>query len=169
VTQAKPSKTERKRAQLARQELGERLIGLDADELRALPIDERLYDAVIDAAAMRARGALRRQKQLIGKLMRNADVDAIRLALETGGADDQLAKRLFADAEAWRDRVVAEGAPAIAALRANVNEVDGSLESLIDDLRVARNERSEKHLRRQIFRTIHAALLAQARDDRISR
>ena len=73
MTQAKPSKSERKREQLARQELGERLIGLDDVELRALPIDARLRDAISEAAKMRARGALRRQKQLIGKLMRDAD------------------------------------------------------------------------------------------------
>ena len=70
MTQPKPSKSARKREQLELQQLGERLIDLSADELEALPIDERLRDAVLAASKMRAHGALRRQKQLIGKLMR---------------------------------------------------------------------------------------------------
>jgi len=80
VTQPKPSKSARKREQLELQALGEQLIGLSADELSALPIDERLREAVIAAAKIRSHGALRRQKQLIGKLMRHCDPEPIRHA-----------------------------------------------------------------------------------------
>ena len=169
MTHAKPSKSERKREQLARQELGERLIGLDDAELRALPIDARLRDAISEAAKMRARGALRRQKQLIGKLMRDADADAIQLALDTSGAAERISRRVFADAEAWRDRVIAEGARAVHHLRACVPDIDETIDGLVSELGSAQSERSAKHLRRQIFRVIHAALLAQAQNDRISR
>ena len=169
MTQANPSKTEQKREQLARQELGERLIGLTADELGALPIDERLRDAVTQAASMRSHGALRRQKQFIGKLMRRADVCAIRRALDAQGEGDRLSRRVFADAEAWRDRVIDDGASAIVELRAVAGNVDTTLDTLIRKLRATKNQRTAKHLRRQIFRLIHAALMAQAQDDRISR
>ena len=169
MTQAKPSKTARKREQLALQELGEQLIVLSADELHALPIDERLRDAVTEAAALRSHSALRRQKRLIGKLMRNVDATAIRRALNARDASVRRARRVFADAEAWRDRVIEDGAPAVAALRTAAGDVDTALESLLGELRATRNERTAKHLRRQIFRAIHAALMAQAQDDRISR
>lgn len=169
MNQAKPSKSERKREQLARQELGERLIGLDAEELRALPIDARLRDAITDAATMRARGALRRQKQLIGRLMRDADADAIQLALDKNSVADRISRRVFADAEAWRDRVIAEGAPAVEELSARVPDIDETLDGLVSELRSVRNERPAKHLRRQIFRAIHSALLARAQNDRIPR
>ena len=97
MTQPKPSKSARKREQLELQQLGERLIDLSADELEALPIDERLRDAVLAASKMRAHGALRRQKQLIGKLMRSCDPEPIRHALAAREVDDRLAKRVFAD------------------------------------------------------------------------
>lgn len=168
MTQAKPSKTERKREQLALQELGERLIGLTAEELRALPLDDRLLEAVTDAAGMHARGALRRQKQLIGKLMRDADASAIRRALDNREAGDRLARRIFANAEAWRDRVIGGGAAVVAEFNTVVGTSETGLDNLIIELQSTVDERAASHLRRQIFRTIHAALMAQARNDRIS-
>ena len=114
MTQAKPSKTALKRQHLELQELGERMIGMDARVLDELPLDDRLRDAVRAAASMRGRGALRRQKQLIGKLMRNADAGAIHAALDARAADDRVAKRIFANAERWRDRIARGDAEAIA-------------------------------------------------------
>jgi ribosome-associated protein len=169
VAHAKPSKTARKKEQLALQDLGERLIGLSAEELAALPIDETLRNAVSAAASINSRGALRRQKQLIGKLMRHSDATEIQRALDAGNAEQRLARRVFADAESWRDRVIEGGGQAVADFRATVADVDETLDSLLRELRATRNERTAKHLRRKIFRVIHTALAAEAQDDRISR
>ena len=169
MTQPKPSKSARKREQLELQQLGERLIGLSADELNALPIDERLRDAVIAAAKIRAHGALRRQKQLIGKLMRNFDPDPIRKALYAREADDQLAKRVFADAERWRDRITSGGDEAVEEFCRQSGAAPEPLTDLLGRIRTAPGERVEKGLRRQLFREIHGALIGAARDDRISR
>ncbi|NIN40241.1 MAG: DUF615 domain-containing protein, partial [Gammaproteobacteria bacterium] len=113
MTQSKPSKSARKRAQFELQQLGEQLIELSPEELRALPIEERLLEAVLAATKIRAHGALRRQKQLIGKLMRSCDPEPIQRALDARGAEDRRAKRVFADAERWRDRIASEGGDAI--------------------------------------------------------
>jgi ribosome-associated protein len=79
----KPSKSARKRAYLALQKLGEELITLRDSELRSLPLDEELLDAVLEAQTIKAHGALRRQKQYIGKLMgRIDDAEPIREALQ---------------------------------------------------------------------------------------
>lgn len=79
----KPSKSARKRAYLALQKLGEELISLRDSDLRSLPLDEELLDAVLEAQSIKAHGALRRQKQYIGKLMgRIDDPELIRAALE---------------------------------------------------------------------------------------
>jgi ribosome-associated protein len=169
VTRTKPSKTARKREQLLLQELGERLIGLTADELQELPLDERLTDAVLDASAITAKGALRRQKQLIGKLMRDADADAIRRTLDARNADDRIAKRAFADAERWRDRIVSEGHAAIEEYATATGSDIESLGQLLNELQRAMNERVAKNIRRRIFQNIHGALLVRARDDRIPR
>jgi ribosome-associated protein len=78
----RPSKSSRKRAAHAAQALGERLIALKESDLVRLPIPETLLDAVRDARRIKARGGLSRQKQYIGKLMRDLDAAAIEDALE---------------------------------------------------------------------------------------
>lgn len=77
----KPSKSARKREHIALQKLGEELISLRESEIEALPIDDDLREAVLEARRISANGALRRQKQYIGKLMRQVDPEPIRAAL----------------------------------------------------------------------------------------
>ncbi|MDJ0712063.1 MAG: ribosome biogenesis factor YjgA [Woeseiaceae bacterium] len=83
MDETKPSKSARKRAYLALQKLGEELITLRETDLQAVPLDEDLLEAVLEARRMKKHGALRRQKQFIGKLMgRLDDPEPIREALE---------------------------------------------------------------------------------------
>jgi ribosome-associated protein len=82
VDDTKPSKSARKRAYLALQKLGEELVALREADLHAMPLDEELRDAVMEARRIKAHGALRRQKQYIGKLMGRVDPEPIREALE---------------------------------------------------------------------------------------
>jgi len=83
VDDTKPSKSAMKREHLARQKLGEELITLRDADLRSLPLEEDLLEAVVDARGMKSHGALRRQKQYIGKVMRHVDPEPIRAALES--------------------------------------------------------------------------------------
>ncbi|HYP80929.1 MAG TPA: ribosome biogenesis factor YjgA [Steroidobacteraceae bacterium] len=76
-----PSKSSRKRAALALQKLGERLVAMRAAERVKLPLGEALTEAILEAQRIRSRGALARQFQYIGKLMRNEDVAAIEAAI----------------------------------------------------------------------------------------
>ena len=55
---------------------------LRESDLQAMPLDEDLRDAVMEARRMKSHGALRRQKQYIGKLMGRVDPEPIREALE---------------------------------------------------------------------------------------
>jgi ribosome-associated protein len=82
VTELKPSKSARKREHLALQKLGEELITIRRSDLDSLPLDDALRDAVREAGEIKAHGALRRQKQYIGKLMRNIDPEPIRAGLQ---------------------------------------------------------------------------------------
>jgi len=68
-----PSKSARKRAAAAAQQLGERLIELGDAELAALPLPDILREAVRAARGMR-RGTRGRQLQYIGRLMRDDEV-----------------------------------------------------------------------------------------------
>src|SRR3954463_11105133 len=77
----RPSKSARKREASAAQDLGTRLIALKESDLRALNLDERLLDAILLAKRITARGGLARQRQYIGKLMRDVDTLPIEAAL----------------------------------------------------------------------------------------
>lgn len=81
MTETKPSKSARKREYLALQKLGEELITLKQSDLYSLPLDDDLRLAVTEARQIKARGALRRQKQYIGKLMRHIDPKPLRSEL----------------------------------------------------------------------------------------
>ena len=81
MDETKPSKSARKREYLALQKLGEELIPLQESDLRAMGLGEDLLDAILEARHMSKRGALRRQKQYIGKLMNRVDPEPIREAL----------------------------------------------------------------------------------------
>ena len=81
MDETKPSKSERKREHLALQKLGEALIPLQEQDLRAMDLDEELLEAVLQAKRISKRGALRRQKQYIGKLMGRLDPEPVRTAL----------------------------------------------------------------------------------------
>ena len=72
-----PRKSARKRAAHAAQALGERLIALKDSDLLALNLPEVLLQAVREAKRIKARGGLARQKQFIGKLMRELDTATI--------------------------------------------------------------------------------------------
>lgn len=77
-----PSKSSRKRAAHAMQKLGEHLVRLREQERAQLPLSDTLREAIAEARRLTSRGALARQFQYIGKLMRDEDVPAIEAALD---------------------------------------------------------------------------------------
>ena len=163
MTDPKPSKSARKRQLLELQQLGEQLIDLSDAELDSFTLDDRIVDAVRAARSIRSHGALRRQKQLIGKLMRDLDPEPIRAGLTALRADDLAAKRLFHHAEKWRDRLLREGSPALTAFEQETGATDSGLAELLADYDVAISDRAETTLRRKIFRRVHEILVKIAR------
>ena len=104
----RPSKTRRKIASHELQSLGESLLEFGDDHLATLGLDEPLLDALRTARRMRSHEARRRQLQLIGKLMRSADVELARAAVaerQLGRARDSLALH---EAERWRAELIAD-------------------------------------------------------------
>jgi ribosome-associated protein len=76
-----PSKSARKREAHALQKLGEALVKMRQPDLDRLPLPENLREAIDEARRLTHRGALSRQRQYIGKLMREVDVEPIEAAL----------------------------------------------------------------------------------------
>ena len=108
----RPSKTRRKEASHELQSLGAALVELSDDRLAGLGLAEPLLDAIHAFRRIRSHEARRRQMQLIGKLMRSADVEPLRQAvnkLQLGRAQDSLALH---QAERWRAELIADDAAA---------------------------------------------------------
>lgn len=77
------SKTQRKKEAHAQQELGERLTQLPNHVLEGLPLSEVLRTAIAEFKRLPPkRGAIKRQLQFIGKLMRDCDAEAIAAQLD---------------------------------------------------------------------------------------
>jgi len=112
----RPSKSARKRAAHAAQALGEALLRLGDAELERLDLPESLIEALRAARRITSRAAALRQRQYIGKLMREVDPQPIHAALdavrERAARDTERFKRI----ENWRARLIAEGEPALAEL-----------------------------------------------------
>lgn len=154
-----PSKSQRKRDADELQDLGVRLTELGPAELDALPLPENLRDAIDLAKRITAHGGLYRQRQYIGKLMRKADVGAIRAALESRDLERRLAAREFHRIETWRDRLVAEGEPAIEALVASEPRLNAKrLRTLVAEARAQRDAGRPPAAARALFKFLRDAL-----------
>jgi ribosome-associated protein len=122
----RPSKSARKRAAQAAQELGEALLGLRDAELTALKLPEILTEAIRAARSIRSRAGGARQRQYIGKLMRGVELEPIRAALAAHSARAARETERFKRISAWRERLIAEGATALAELARWRPDIDGA-------------------------------------------
>lgn len=105
----RPSRSQRKREVLALQDLGEILVDLPPAQLKKLPLDPKLAEAITTAQNLKSREAIRRQLQYIGKLMRNIDPQPIEEAIAKIQDKNRQGKAQFHQIEKWRDRFIGEG------------------------------------------------------------
>lgn len=103
------SKTQRKHECDDMQRLGEALITLRISELNELDLPDILLNAIEDAHKISQRGALKRQKQYIGKVMRSVDFDDIQKQYDNLLHKHDLNNAHFKRLEKWRDRIIEEG------------------------------------------------------------
>ena len=136
------SKSQAKRDVEEMQKLGGKLVKLSQKILQKFNLDERLLDAILLAQTIHSNSAGRRQIQLIGKLMRHADIDAIRLQYESYQNQAVEGNAHFHKLESWRDRLLIEGDAAINELLKQYPELDRS--RLRQLLRNAKKD-SEQH------------------------
>lgn len=154
-----PTKGELKREAQSLQRLGEELIAAPATVLESLALPEKLVDAVRLARRITSRAALARQKQFVGKLMRQIDAEPIRAALAAREEERRLAARRLHRVERWRERVLEEGDAAIEALAAEVPGIDAAaLRSLAGRARRERASGRSSAASRELFRALEAAL-----------
>ena len=102
------SKTKLKAEADAQQAIGKKLIDLSKDKLIKLDLPEALFDAVIEAKRLTANGAVRRQLQYLGRLMRDVDCAPIVEQLQAWEGKNVQENARFHTMERWRSRLIAE-------------------------------------------------------------
>ncbi len=102
------SKTKLKAEADAAQSIGKKLIDLSKDKLIKLALPEALFDAVLEAKRLTANGAVRRQLQYLGRLMRDVDSAPIIEQLQKWEGKNNEENARFHVLERWRTRLIAE-------------------------------------------------------------
>ena len=108
-----PSKTQVKQEMRSLQALGEKLLTLKPAQLKQMSISDELLLAVEEAHRLKNRSALKRQRQFIGKLMRDIDPEAIMAQFDFFDSAHQMQNRVFHHLEELRDKLIAGGNEAI--------------------------------------------------------
>ncbi|MEQ1589584.1 MAG: ribosome biogenesis factor YjgA [Gallionella sp.] len=119
-----PSKTKIKKQMHELRDLGKELTELGKDQLAQLDIPENLHDAIREFKNLNKFGAIRRQLQYIGKLMRNVETAPIIAKLDAWKGKSQHHIAYMHQLERWRDRLL-ESDSALTELLAAHPEADG--------------------------------------------
>jgi ribosome-associated protein len=155
-----PSKTRRKAAMHALQDLGEAMVRLSPARLSALALPERLSDAIAEARHITRWEARRRQMQFIGRLMRDVDPEPIQAQLDQWSGGPSAEKARIANVERWRTRLMGESD----ALDLFCNEAPAAdrprLETLVARARAERASAQPPHSYRELFRMLNELLAA---------
>lgn len=120
----RPSRSAVKREAEALQGLGADLVKLKPGLLGRFELPYRLRDAIETAQQITSHGALRRQHQFIGRLMREVDATPIRARLLEIRGEDAASRARLHRVERWRDRLISDGDSALAALVAEHPDAD---------------------------------------------
>lgn len=135
-----PSKTKIKKQMIELQDLGEVIANLPKEKLRQLDLPENLMEACIEYKRITKFGAIKRQLQYIGRLMRDIDPEPINAKLEAWNGTSRQHTAWLHQVEQWRDRII-EDDTALTELLAAHPEADAQhLRTLI------RNAKKEKEL-----------------------
>ena len=148
------SKTQRKNEMTALQDLGEELVKLSRERLEKMDLPERLLQELLEAQRLTAHGAIRRQRQFIGKLMRDVDAEPIAEQLAAIKGESDTAKAEFHALERWRERLLEDDA-ALTEWLARHPEAD--IQQMRQLIRNARKEAAEgkpPKSSRQLFRLL---------------
>jgi ribosome-associated protein len=136
------SKSARKREAASLQDLGVKLSALPDQEIKALGLPDGLFVALRDLRRLPSHGAQVRQRQYIGKLMRDIDPEPVLAKLAERKQRHDLEIRHFQQIERWRDQLLSEPGTAIDELLAEYPKADRA--TLAKLLEKAERERLEQ-------------------------
>jgi len=149
------SKSQRRRDALELKSLASQLIGLSPSKLAEVPLDDSLREEIERARDIRSNVARKRQLQFVAKLLRREDPDPIVAALDSFDNEaGQLTARQHR-CEAWRDRLVEDGDPAVGALLERRRDADAqAIRQLVRNARREAAKNKPPSAARSLFRVL---------------
>jgi ribosome-associated protein len=148
------SKTRRKNEMNALQDLGVELVKLSRERLEKMDLPERLFQELLEAQRLTANGAIRRQMQFIGKLMREVDAEPIAEQLAAIKGESAAAKAEFHALERWRERLLEDDAALTEWLARHPDADIQQMRQLIRNARKEATENKPPKSSRQLFRLL---------------
>lgn len=113
VTEEIKSKSQNKRDAEVLKDFGSELVQMRTEMLDRLPLTDPLRKAIVEAKNLKSHGAVRRQVQWIGKLLRLTDHAGIQDAYQALLAEGSTKTAAFHTLETWRTRLVEQGNDAL--------------------------------------------------------
>ncbi len=148
------SKTQIKNEMNDRQALGMQLTKLAPDTLKKIGLSEELLEAVLFYKKITANGALKRQAQFIGRLMRDTDPEPIQAYLNKLKGDNAEYNAAMQRLELLRERLV-ESDDALTELISNKPELPISeLRTLIRNARREKEQNKPPKAFRELFQLL---------------
>ena len=148
------SKSQRKREMTALQDMGVELVKLPRARLEKLDLPENLLSALVEAQRLNSHGAIRRQMQYIGKLMRDVEIEPIAEQLAALRGESAAAKAEFHALEHWRTRLIADDQALSAWLSAHPESDAQQIRQLIRNARKEAAEGKPPKSSRALFRLL---------------
>jgi len=161
-----PSRSQQRRDALDILKLAETLAALSEAELARVPLEDELREEVRRTRAVTSHIARKRQTQFLAKQLRKLDeeaVEAIRYALTIDREKAHRETAAMHRIETWRERLLAEGDDALAALLAACPDADRQhLRQLVRNALAERKANKPPHAYRELFRALRETI---GRDD----
>lgn len=148
------SKTQIKNEMSDRQALGMQLTKLAPDTLKKIGLSEELLEAVLFYKKITANGALKRQAQFIGRLMRDTDPEPIQAYLNKLKGDNAEHNAAMQRLELLRERLV-DSDEALTKLLNEQSGIDiGTVRTLIRNARKEKEQNKPPKAYRELFQVL---------------
>lgn len=164
-----PSRSQQRREALEVLELARQLSALTPQQLARLPVPDELMPHIDETRRITSHGAHKRQLQYLAKHMRREDdatLEAIRDALDSSGEPARLEAAMLHRAEAWRERLIADGDAALTELVGEFPHADRQrLRQLARNAHEDKLRNKPPHAFRELFRELRELLAGSDGDD----
>lgn len=155
------SKTKLKAEADAVQAIGKKLVDLSKDKLVKLDLPEALFEAVMEAKRITANGAIRRQMQYLGRLMRDIDPTPIVDQLQRWEGKHNEENARFHGMERWRTRLLSDAQAVSAFLETYPHADSQQLRTLIRNAQREETANKPPKSSRELFKLIREIVEAK--------